>query len=701
MREATVGMRLRLLFVAGLGGIRNRRGGDIVLEAYRRLMEMQQQGKLPKGLEVTLDFWSARDPVDYDVPVGKYLLEQRGLRVHIGQAQREAIEEAISQADLLLYPSRFEGFGISLLEALHAGLPVIATDGWPMNELVEHGHNGLLVKATPRQPGFGLSPIWEVDPSDLAAAVVRFASDQELRSKTTCPSPPELLSRQHRFVLLSRSLVLSEPEPLLVSFYAGPHHEYPRAELFRSDALRSLGYRVMDVAYEMVQDAGVVAAIAEATALLISKPPSVEWVRELKRVRGSAGAPIFMWFWDPIDYSPDRRKWFMDVSKECDASFVNEKGREGEWASLGLPHVGYIEEGCMHLGDRGLGRRPLRLAEPGSLHDVSFQGTVYPYPPDFPRVQVIMYILERGARLAVYGPHAEWAELNITSLPPSYGERSHLIHRQSKVTLSLSRLQPGTELYRSERLMDGAGAGGCVLSEVFPGLDLLLPEGSVLVASTPQEYLATVARVSADPRSCDEMRKAAVKAVWSFHTWQDSAIRFMSIIRSQHLFGFNLVPQGHAPPRACARPLLAGDDCCGKGNYNLRHGHLLMTGNTPWSPRHTVEASIYLSGAVQDCPSHVEPWASISTALFLHGDAVRSLRSYATARRLAGKGFASVQHDRVAGDVAWVTYNFGPSVAKSLRDACSIALRWRSRKDTLVCAALQVAAAHARYMQAR
>jgi hypothetical protein len=39
-----------------------------------------------------------------------------------------------------------------MMEALHAGVPVLATDGWPMNELVEHGRNGMLVPALTQGP---------------------------------------------------------------------------------------------------------------------------------------------------------------------------------------------------------------------------------------------------------------------------------------------------------------------------------------------------------------------------------------------------------------------------------------------------------------------------------------------------------------------------------------------------------------------
>lgn len=33
------------------------------------------------------------------------------------------------QAEIFVYPSRFEGFGIPIIEALHSGIPVIAATG--------------------------------------------------------------------------------------------------------------------------------------------------------------------------------------------------------------------------------------------------------------------------------------------------------------------------------------------------------------------------------------------------------------------------------------------------------------------------------------------------------------------------------------------------------------------------------------------
>ncbi len=47
--------------------------------------------------------------------------------------------------DVYVYPSRLEGIGLTIMEAMACGLPVITPDNAPMNEFVVHGQNGRLV----------------------------------------------------------------------------------------------------------------------------------------------------------------------------------------------------------------------------------------------------------------------------------------------------------------------------------------------------------------------------------------------------------------------------------------------------------------------------------------------------------------------------------------------------------------------------
>jgi glycosyltransferase involved in cell wall biosynthesis len=53
----------------------------------------------------------------------------------------------LRRATLYVHPARWEGFGLGVLEAMHAGLPVVATRVSSLPELVVDGETGLLVAA--------------------------------------------------------------------------------------------------------------------------------------------------------------------------------------------------------------------------------------------------------------------------------------------------------------------------------------------------------------------------------------------------------------------------------------------------------------------------------------------------------------------------------------------------------------------------
>ena len=49
-------------------------------------------------------------------------------------------------ADIFLFPSRYEGWGLTVPEAMAAGLPVIATSVGCVPELIDSGKNGFIVR---------------------------------------------------------------------------------------------------------------------------------------------------------------------------------------------------------------------------------------------------------------------------------------------------------------------------------------------------------------------------------------------------------------------------------------------------------------------------------------------------------------------------------------------------------------------------
>jgi len=86
------------------------------------------------------------------------------------------------QADVYINPSYYESFGVSIMEAMAAGVPVVAADGGAVSELVLDGQTGLLVEAG--------------DPAAIADAVTRLFSDAELR-RSISSTAREMVSKRY------------------------------------------------------------------------------------------------------------------------------------------------------------------------------------------------------------------------------------------------------------------------------------------------------------------------------------------------------------------------------------------------------------------------------------------------------------------------------------------------------------------------
>ncbi len=118
--------------------------------------------------------WHCRlaGPVDLDPPYAAAVHEQRdalGLagRVEItGALDAERLDAAYRTADLFVLPSRYEGYGMVINEAMAYGLPVLTTTG------------GALATTLPADAGLAVAPD---DTTALADALQRLLDDHALR----------------------------------------------------------------------------------------------------------------------------------------------------------------------------------------------------------------------------------------------------------------------------------------------------------------------------------------------------------------------------------------------------------------------------------------------------------------------------------------------------------------------------------------
>ena len=173
---------LRVIFI---GTLIRRKGLDILIDAVEELSRI--------GVPVSLDVYGPGDPdhFKFDEPVVKY----RG-KITFGETQ-----PVIADYDLLALPSRYEGWGVVVNEALMADVPVICSDRVGAGAVIGKWQCGAIFLSE--------------DAMDLAVQLQRFNDDKELldRCAQAAIAAAELLQPEvagrYMFDVLSQNNSLS------------------------------------------------------------------------------------------------------------------------------------------------------------------------------------------------------------------------------------------------------------------------------------------------------------------------------------------------------------------------------------------------------------------------------------------------------------------------------------------------------------
>jgi glycosyltransferase involved in cell wall biosynthesis len=153
-RNGRVGQPVRLLFV---GACIERKGLNALIQALARpgseTFRLHLVGDNENGY-----YRHELSPLIEELHLGSRVVAE-------GRVTAERLEECFREADAFVFPSFQEGYGLAMLEAMLAGLPVLCSRTSALPELVEEGRSGYLF-----EPG---------NPEDIARALQLVLDDPE------------------------------------------------------------------------------------------------------------------------------------------------------------------------------------------------------------------------------------------------------------------------------------------------------------------------------------------------------------------------------------------------------------------------------------------------------------------------------------------------------------------------------------------
>lgn len=149
-------------FVLAIGTVQPRKNYPLLIRAFRPVA-----ARLPHSLVIA----GGQGWLSEELPAE---IERQGLagRVHLAGFVDDADLPALySAAELLAFPSLYEGFGLPLLEAMACGTPVISSDASSLPEVARRGESEAAILISPH------------DEAAWSEAMLRTLSDPDLRRR--------------------------------------------------------------------------------------------------------------------------------------------------------------------------------------------------------------------------------------------------------------------------------------------------------------------------------------------------------------------------------------------------------------------------------------------------------------------------------------------------------------------------------------
>jgi spore coat protein SA len=151
--------KLRILF---MGTIAPNKGVEILVEALHMMPK-----EILNRIQVDLAGDTSRFPV-YVKKIKNLIRKYHLTNIRfLGQIEHEKVVKEYHSSDIFVFPSTSDSFGIVNIEAMAAGLPIIASRVGGVETFIKNGYNGLTVPPN--------------DPKSLKDALVKLILDHNLR----------------------------------------------------------------------------------------------------------------------------------------------------------------------------------------------------------------------------------------------------------------------------------------------------------------------------------------------------------------------------------------------------------------------------------------------------------------------------------------------------------------------------------------
>ena len=151
--------------VISVGRYSHEKGIDLLLQAWKKVEK--------ETCDWRLDVFGDGDKSSYEKMLDELSIDKT--RCHLNGRTND-VETEYCNSSLYVLSSRFEGFGMVIVEAMSCGLPVVAFDcPWGPRSIIHSGQDGLLVE--------------NGNPSTLAEGIISLINDSEKRktmSITAC-----------------------------------------------------------------------------------------------------------------------------------------------------------------------------------------------------------------------------------------------------------------------------------------------------------------------------------------------------------------------------------------------------------------------------------------------------------------------------------------------------------------------------------